>query len=576
MSTAELLEAQELGEAHGHLHKDCPWYRHVDGEGGNGDPDSICKPATGKGGPPRLVVKFTADAVDWIELTPHTPTASTVHKPTVPPGGPGLFHIKGRQLPPYIQHLWHHLAPKYGKHRAYGMAVGIVKKWAEGINPGGYKTKSGKGKRTHADVRAAAAKNVAEWEKDKADAHKDKGHETKATASLAAPAVPGPHGQYGLWQNPAQQVAPGPWGPRTPETTLPTADECLSLAGQVPDSTDEQLSNTARVFLRAAGRKLELDDEQQALMALRGAQTALAAAHRADVNLSLPAQYGASVPAAERSSATNAMMQTRQKADQWRDLEVRTATMIDRMRKRFFHGQLNSQVANARLTGENMSHLDNLLALADASGHDVSEPVTSDLSARVTLMQPRGIAPASGKAQEELAGLPPLDRIKVQSNISKANSCLNTNRYTAAQALGMAKAAAAEAGAHHLARHIHQNIEVVAAMGNVTSAGPPSIPNTFDSHDAPQSGNRTFAATLALAATAEKVPPGKAVGGRKPVKKKAAKVEPPQAPAPDPLAGEKEANGHARSLHGDHLAHLQALHNAQLEHLERMHRASRK
>lgn len=113
-----------------------------------------------------------AGTVEHYKLTPRTPEASTVPEPTVPPGGPGLFHIKGRQLPPYIQHLWHHLAPKYGKHRAYGMAVGIVKKWAAGINPGGWKTKSGKGKRTHADVRAAAARNVAMWEKDKADAHK--------------------------------------------------------------------------------------------------------------------------------------------------------------------------------------------------------------------------------------------------------------------------------------------------------------------------------------------------------------------------------------------------------------------
>jgi hypothetical protein len=120
-----------------------------------------CKPATGSAKTPRLVVK----------LTPRTPEASTVPEPTVPPGGPGLFHIKGRELPPYIQHLWHHLAPKYGKHRAYGMAVGIVKKWAAGVNPGGWNTKSGKGKRTHADVRAAAARNVAMWEKDKADAH---------------------------------------------------------------------------------------------------------------------------------------------------------------------------------------------------------------------------------------------------------------------------------------------------------------------------------------------------------------------------------------------------------------------
>jgi hypothetical protein len=140
------------------LSRDCPWFRDVS-EGNASDP-SMCKPAAGKGGPPRLVVK----------LTPRTPEASTVVKPTVPPGGPGLFHQKGMHLPPYVEHLWYHLAPKYGKHKAYGMAVGIVKKWAAGVNPGGWNTKSGKGKRTHADVRAAAARNVAEWEADRAKA----------------------------------------------------------------------------------------------------------------------------------------------------------------------------------------------------------------------------------------------------------------------------------------------------------------------------------------------------------------------------------------------------------------------
>lgn len=159
-----LLAAQALDEedeACRHLRGECPWFHAVD----NGEPAadfrSFCTPAKGGKETPRLVVK----------LTPRTAEASTVPEPTVPPGGPGLFHIKGRELPPYVQHLWHHLAPKYGKHRAYGMAVGIVKKWAAGINPGGWKTKSGKGKRTHADVRAAAARNVAMWEKDKADAH---------------------------------------------------------------------------------------------------------------------------------------------------------------------------------------------------------------------------------------------------------------------------------------------------------------------------------------------------------------------------------------------------------------------
>jgi hypothetical protein len=165
------LAAQEEDDACGHLAEDCPWFRAVAMGEKAADFKQYCLPARGKGGPPKLVVKTSGPAHTSYEdqasygrvvLTPHTAEASTVPKPTVPPGGPGLFHHKGLQLPPYVQHLWHHLAPKYGKHKAYGMAVGIVKKWAAGINPGGkHPTK------THPDVRAAAGKNVAEWEKDR-------------------------------------------------------------------------------------------------------------------------------------------------------------------------------------------------------------------------------------------------------------------------------------------------------------------------------------------------------------------------------------------------------------------------
>jgi hypothetical protein len=157
LAGADLLEPEAMGGAHHHLAGECSWYASVcDGE--NATDPAGCTAAKGKRqNPPGVIYK----------MTPHTAEASTVDKPTVPPGGPGLFHHKGLHLPPYIQHLWFHLAPKYGKHKAYGMAVGIVKKWAAGVNPGGWSTKSGKGKRTHPDVKAAAARNVAEWERDK-------------------------------------------------------------------------------------------------------------------------------------------------------------------------------------------------------------------------------------------------------------------------------------------------------------------------------------------------------------------------------------------------------------------------
>lgn len=179
--------AHEDDEVDEHLSRECPWYRAVREGKQAVDHTRFCTPpdplAAGDGG---ALVKFT----------PHTAEASTVEKPTVPPGGPGLFHVKGMELPPYIQHLWFHLVKEYGKQKAYGVAVGVVKKWAAGINPGGkHPTK------THADVRAAAAKNVAEWEQKRATAHAQhratearhasEHQKVAATMQLAAESFPG-------------------------------------------------------------------------------------------------------------------------------------------------------------------------------------------------------------------------------------------------------------------------------------------------------------------------------------------------------------------------------------------------
>lgn len=170
-----LLQA-DADSAHEDLLGECPWYRQVvSGE-----------PAAGPG--------EHCGGGALVKLTPRTAEASTVVQPTVPPGGPGLFHMKGHHLPPYVEHLYKHLVGRYGKHEAYRVAVGVVKKWAQGINPGGWKTKSGKGKRTHPDVQAAAQRNVEEWEKEKAEAHaRSAAHgKGKAGHTLAASAVSAP------------------------------------------------------------------------------------------------------------------------------------------------------------------------------------------------------------------------------------------------------------------------------------------------------------------------------------------------------------------------------------------------
>ena len=87
----------------------------------------------------------------------------------------------------YVEHLYPHLVAKYGKRKAYRVAVGVVKKWKAGIAPGG--KKGGKPRHTHPDVQAAASKNIAQWEADKAKAHaqsaRHASEHVKATAALS-------------------------------------------------------------------------------------------------------------------------------------------------------------------------------------------------------------------------------------------------------------------------------------------------------------------------------------------------------------------------------------------------------
>jgi 8-oxo-dGTP diphosphatase len=166
-------DESDWDDVRSHLEQESPWFKRVMGGESPGDPDSgpADHPEFSQASPGWRArgEELARGELSNVSLTPRTAEASTVHEPTVPPGGPGLFHMKGHQLPAYVQHLYKHLVGKYGKHRAYGVAIGIVKKWASGINPGG--KKGTKAHHVHKDVQAAAAKNVADWEKEKAEAH---------------------------------------------------------------------------------------------------------------------------------------------------------------------------------------------------------------------------------------------------------------------------------------------------------------------------------------------------------------------------------------------------------------------
>lgn len=92
-------------------------------------------------------------------MSADTARLASQHHKLGKPGGPGLFHDKSLQLPAYIQNVAKALMRNgKPKSQAIQIAIGVVKNWAEGkgdVSP---------------EVRAAAAKAVAEWEAAKAKA----------------------------------------------------------------------------------------------------------------------------------------------------------------------------------------------------------------------------------------------------------------------------------------------------------------------------------------------------------------------------------------------------------------------
>jgi hypothetical protein len=540
-SLLELLESEHLTrEGTEHLRRECPWFRHVE-QGGRDHPDLHCRPAADGGG---ALVKFT----------PRTPEASTVVKPTVPPGGPGLFRMKGHHLPPYIEHLYPHLVARYGKHGAYRVANGIVHKWAAGINPGGkHPTK------THPDVRAAAQRNVAEWEKEKAEAHEHHGDRVKATA----PAAPGVRG--GIYDSPMQTVGPRP--PLPPAVSLPTAAEVRAVILLVPDCSDANLSSTARKFLEQAAAKLDRDDPLEALAVMRSAMTALYAGHKADLGDTRPSamQGNMFAPPAERSSATAGMLAGRDKATAWRKAQLHLAALADRTRKHCFRGVFTGPGQQARLTEDDMTALDRFLELAAVTGKDVSEPTVSDTSGATPLIQlPENLLTVSDpKASAEMASLPALDKAKVSAYMERARAMLATNPAGAAQSAIRAAVIAHESGAHHLAKHIRSHVQALAEGGNTTktaeqagvmSAGGRTV-TAGNSPDAPRPAKLSAVELLLAGAGAGSSAghsAGRSISHARPLQH--------QAPGPD-----------AHQLHVEHVEHLHHLHQEHVEHLEHLH-----
>ena len=102
------------------------------------------------------------DVLDAIELSAQTGRLASEPHPFGKPGGPGLWNVKGMELPPYIQNIARALL-RTGRAKDLSQAIAIAKgatnRWGKG---GGH---------VSPEVRAASAKTNASWAAKQATAH---------------------------------------------------------------------------------------------------------------------------------------------------------------------------------------------------------------------------------------------------------------------------------------------------------------------------------------------------------------------------------------------------------------------
>lgn len=106
--------------------------------------------------------RSTIQAANSYDFSAKTGALAVTPHPLGRPGGPGLWHVKGMELPPYIQNIAHALL-RTGRAKtvsqAIAMAKGATNRWSRG---GGH---------VHPEVRAASAGANAQWEAKRARAH---------------------------------------------------------------------------------------------------------------------------------------------------------------------------------------------------------------------------------------------------------------------------------------------------------------------------------------------------------------------------------------------------------------------
>lgn len=108
----------------------------------------------------KMGIKQMLDGSNPVDLSAQTGALASTPHPFGKPGGPGLWHQKGMELPPYIQNIARAIL-REGRAKSLGEAIAIAKsstaKWAV--------------KSKHPEVRAASAATNADWDAKRARAH---------------------------------------------------------------------------------------------------------------------------------------------------------------------------------------------------------------------------------------------------------------------------------------------------------------------------------------------------------------------------------------------------------------------
>lgn len=168
------------------------------------------------------------------EKSAKTPELSSTHSPL---GTHGLWGDKNAQLPAYVQNIAKAMMRNgHDESSAIAMAVGAVKRWARG------------GGKVSPEVRAAAGKAVAEWEKLKAEHSKSKGAEEPDIEKFRLPHF-----------NPAElRDAHGRWSRQSQERKLQSALRESSLRDEPKVSRAERkrIASVARRPSRERGAEV--------------------------------------------------------------------------------------------------------------------------------------------------------------------------------------------------------------------------------------------------------------------------------------------------------------------------------